>query len=150
MHNHPTAFAPSLPAGRVLWIICVSLFLTVSGQATDRTEVSLNAGWKFLLGEPAGAEAMAFDDTTWLSVNTPHTWNAEDGQDGVKTEVKGLALLKGDYARGTGWYRRILSFDPAWSGRQLYLQFEGANRRADVFLNGRLVGTHLGGHARFR
>jgi beta-galactosidase len=60
------------------------------------------------------------------------------------------AGLRGDYFRGTGWYRRAVTWDPAWAGRRVYLQFDGANRRADAFINGRLVGSHLGGHARFR
>jgi len=121
--------------------------------AAPRTEISLNAGWRFHYGDTPGAETPAFDTTAWSLVNTPHTWNALDGQDGVrKSAQSGPAnIMKGgDYARGTGWYRRSLSFDPLWAGRQVYLQFEAANRRADVFLNGRLIGTHLGGNARFR
>jgi len=121
-----------------------------SAAAADRASVSLNAGWKFQYGETPGAEAAAFNDAGWSTVDTPHTWNALDGQDGVAKKGEGLALLKGDYARGTGWYRRTIKGDPAWAGRQVYLQLDGANRRADVFLNGRLVGTHLGGNARFR
>jgi len=58
--------------------------------------------------------------------------------------------MRGDYFRGPGWYRRAVTWDPAWAGRRVYLQFDGANRRADAFINGRLVGSHLGGHARFR
>ena len=58
--------------------------------------------------------------------------------------------MRGDYFRGTGWYRRAVTWDQAWTGRRVYLQFDGANRRADAFINGRLVGSHLGGHARFR
>ena len=64
---------------------------------------------------------------------------ARDGQDGG-----------GDYFRGTGWYRRRFAARSAWAGREVYLQFDGANRRADVYLNGHLLGTHLGGFARFR
>jgi len=150
MHSRHPPLVSSLLTGLVQWIICAGLFLAVAGRAAERMEVSFNAGWKFQYAEAAGAEAVAFDDATWTSVSTPHTWNAEDGQDGIKSKVEGVALLKGDYARGTGWYRRIVSFDPAWRDRQLYLQFDGVNRRADVFMNGRLVGTHLGGHARFR
>lgn len=120
--------------------------------AAERTAVSLNAAWRFHFGETPGAEAVAFDDSSWAPVNTPHTWNAADGQDGVKKSAGGVAnIMKGgDYARGSGWYRRTLKADPAWAGRQVYLQFDASNRRADVFLNGRFVGAHLGGHARFR
>lgn len=126
------------------------LTLATAAVAAPRIEVSLNPGWRFHYGETTGAELPGFNDSAWSIVHTPHTWNAQDGQDGLKKKVEGFALMKGDYARGTGWYRRSLRADAAWSGRQVYLQFDAANRRADVFLNGRLIGTHLGGHARFR
>ncbi len=120
--------------------------------AAPRTEVSLNAGWRFHFGETPGAEAAGFDASAWSTVSTPHTWNALDGQDGVKSSAAGPAnIMKGgDYKRGSSWYRRTIASDPAWAGRQVYLQFDAANRRADVFLNGQFIGTHLGGHARFR
>lgn len=120
--------------------------------ASPRAELSLNAGWRFHFGETPGAEAVGFDDTSWSTVATPHTWNAFDGQDGVKAPPAGGANIMrgGDYARGSGWYRRVIKASADWAGRQVYVQFDGANRRADVFLNGQLVGTHLGGNARFR
>lgn len=135
----------------VLALSALALFASgVAAASSPRSEVSLNAGWRFHYGETPGGEAVTLDDSTWSSVNTPHTWNALDGQDGVKKQVAGFALMKGDYERGSGWYRRTIKADAAWAGRQVYLQFDAANRRADVFLNGQFVGTHLGGNARFR
>lgn len=130
-----------------------ALTLATAALAAPRTGVPLNAGWRFHYGETPGAELPAFNDSAWATVSTPHTWNAQDGQDGAKASAGGAAsdIMKGgNYARGTGWYRRTLASDAAWAGRQIYLQFDAANRRADVFLNGRFVGTHLGGNARFR
>src|SRR4051812_17213795 len=60
-----------------------------------RQRVDLNAGWRFLKGDPAGAEATTFNDSTWPQLNLPHTWNAADGADGGN-----------NYYRGIGWYRR--------------------------------------------
>ena len=132
----------------IAWLTATALV------AAPRTEVSLNAGWRFRFGEVPGAEAPAFDASSWSQVNTPHTWNALDGQDGVKASAAAAGAVNimkgGDYARGSGWYRRTIKADAAWIGRQVYLQFDAANRRADVFLNGQFVGTHLGGNARFR
>ena len=132
--------------------LAAALFITTALAAAPRAEVSLNAGWRFHFGDTPGAEAAAFDTTSWSQVNTPHTWNALDGQDGAKASAGGASdIMKGgNYARGSGWYRRTLKPDATWTGRQVYLQFDAANRRADIFLNGRLVGTHLGGNARFR
>ena len=143
---------PMHPSSRLLKNLVSTAVLLAANvlSAVPRAEISLNSGWRFHFGETSGAEAAAFDASSWETVDTPHTWNALDGQDGVKSKVEGFALMKGDYARGSGWYRRTIKADAAWAGRQIYLQFDAANRRADVFLNGQLVGTHLGGHGRFR
>jgi beta-galactosidase len=107
--------------------------------APPRQEVTLTAGWRFHKGEAEHASAVAFDDAAWDTVTLPHTWNAQDGQDGG-----------GDYYRGDGWYRRHFRVERGWAGRQVFLQFDGANRSAEVFLNGRRLGLHRGGFARFR
>lgn len=115
-----------------------------------RTEVSLNDGWRFHLGGEPKCETSGFDDSGWSSIDVPHTWNARDGQDGAKGKTPMSGGMRGDYARGDGWYRRTIKPSADWVGRRIYLQFDGANNRADVFMNGRLIGTHLGGYARFR
>ncbi|MDT4994541.1 MAG: beta-galactosidase [Actinoplanes sp.] len=104
-----------------------------------RTRVDLNSGWKFLRSDAAGAQATTFNDTSWQTVNTPHTWNAADGADGGN-----------NYYRGIGWYRRHYSVPASFAGRQLYLQFAGVNQVADVWVNGVSLGQHRGGYARFR
>jgi beta-galactosidase len=107
--------------------------------ASNRAELDLDDGWKFMRADVPGAEAKGFDDGAWASIRLPHTWNAKDGQDGG-----------GDYYRGTGWYRRRYTLPAAYAGRRLYLQFEGANSVAEVWVNGMRVGTHRGGFATFR
>ena len=125
-------------------IFLLSLAIGVRGAAEKessgvRQEIGLVAGWKFHRGTEAQAFEAAFDDAAWDVIALPHTWNAHDGQDGG-----------GDYYRGDGWYRRHFHIDRSWTGAQVFLQFDGANRTAEVFLNGRLIGSHRGGFARFR
>jgi beta-galactosidase len=107
--------------------------------AAGRTSLSLDAGWRFLACDQAGAAQPAFNDAGWQKVDLPHTWNAFDGEDGGN-----------NYRRGAGWYRRHLRVDPAMAGRRLYLQFDGASLMADVYVNGTWLGAHRGGFARFR
>ncbi|MEU7874667.1 glycoside hydrolase family 2 TIM barrel-domain containing protein [Dactylosporangium sp. NPDC049140] len=104
-----------------------------------RQRVDLNAGWKFVKRDVAGAEAPGFDDSAWSSVTVPHTWNADDAGDGG-----------GDYYRGTGWYRRHYTVPAALAGKMLFLQFAGADQVADVWVNGTYLGVHRGGYSRFR
>ena len=61
--------------------ILAALFATVSMNAADtgspRQELAADAGWKFCLGDPGGAEATAFVDSSWRTVNLPHDWSIE-------------------------------------------------------------------------
>lgn len=100
----------------------------------------LNPGWKFHAGDQPHAAEIGFDDSGWQTVDLPHTWNAADGQDG------------GDnYRRGSGWYRRTVRLSQAArTGRRIYLQFDAASLKADVYVNGTFAGMHIGGFARFR
>ena len=119
-------------------VFCWPVFGITEDQS-PRRQLSLSTGWKFYLGNINGAQIESFDDSRWESINLPHTWNAQDGQDGGN-----------NYFRGTGWYRKHFYAPSVWKTREVYLQFDGVNRRADVYLNGKLIGTHLGGFARFR
>jgi beta-galactosidase len=113
----------------------------VSGEnpSAVRLSVDLNEAWKFQAGAARGPAALAGEVAAWPTVQLPHTWNATDGADGG-----------GDYVRGPGWYVRRFRVDPAWAGRRVFIQFDGANRIATVHLNGRKIGEHAGGFARFR
>lgn len=108
-------------------------------EDSRREQVALTSDWKFHQGSlPEDASTVAFDDSQWEKIALPHTWNARDGQDG------------GGYYRGDGWYRLRFPVSSAWVRRQIYLEFDGANRTAEVFLNGSRLGEHRGGFARFR
>jgi beta-galactosidase len=110
-----------------------------AAEAGLRRVTPLGDGWRFLRADAAGAEGAGFDDRAWARVKVPHTWNALDGQDGGD-----------DYYRGVGWYRRRVAIPAADKGRALYLELDGANTVTTLFVNGREIGRHAGGYARFR
>ena len=106
----------------------------------ERQSADLSQGWKFALKpDGTGFERIEFDDTRWASVQIPHCWNAIDGQDGGS-----------NYVRGDGWYRLKFPGSNAWQGRRVFFECDGANKVAEVWLNGHLLGRHAGGYARFR
>jgi beta-galactosidase len=76
-------------------------------------------------------------DAAWQALSLPHTWNQWDATDNTP-----------GYRRDASWYRKDFDLQPADSLRyQLY--FEGANMKAEVWLNGRKVGAHVGGYLGF-
>ena len=77
--------------------------------------------------------------TDWEAVNLPHTWNAKDGQDGGN-----------DYYRGTCYYTKKLALSDCGDAEEVYLEFEGANSSADVYVNGNIAVHHDGGYSTFR
>ena len=94
-----------------------------------RYQQCINEDWRF-----------SKDQTTWETVNLPHTWNARDGQDGGN-----------DYYRGTCVYRKTIpapEFDP--DTQRVYLEFQGVNASARVILNGQVMVIHDGGYSAFR
>ena len=106
---------------------------------TPRIQVKLNADWRFFARDHRSGPDVVVDESAWTPVTLPHTWNAQDGQDGG-----------GNYYRGPAWYRRHWQWSDQFKGKQLYLQFDGASQQADVYVNGKKLGSHLGGFARFR
>ncbi|MBO5523648.1 MAG: glycoside hydrolase family 2 protein, partial [Roseburia sp.] len=65
------------------------------------------------------------ENARWEAVNLPHTWNGIDGQDGGN-----------DYYRGTCSYRKTLHKSELPGGKQIYLEVEGANSSAEIYVNG--------------
>ena len=88
-----------------------------------RKITTLKDGWRFLKAAIPVDTATAYA-SRGEAVTLPHTWNALDGQDGGN-----------DYHRGTGWYVRELSSEEL-SGEENYLEINGANHTAEVYLNG--------------
>lgn len=75
----------------------------------------------------------------WERVTLPHTWNAQDGQDGGN-----------DYWRGTAIYAKSFPMPTHTRGERIFLELNGAAMRADVILNGVPLAHHDGGYATFR
>jgi beta-galactosidase len=124
--------------------ISFSFLMTVTAQtytppANNRADISLDSGWRFIQQDVSGAQATNFDDSSWTSLNLPHTWDISDGQDGPSTT----------YYRGIGWYRTHYTVDNGYAGRHFFLKFDGAFLVTDVYVNGNLLGEHQGGFAAF-
>ncbi len=108
---------------------------------TPRANYNFNAAWKFIREDvPAAAEAK-FDDTSWATVSTPHTWNDTDSYRGLIRHGGGD---QGTYL-GIGWYRKHFKLPAAAKGDKVILEFEGLKQAGRFFLNGHPVGKFENG-----
>ena len=67
--------------------------------------------------------------------NVPGDWNSQDP--------------KFLYYEGTIWYKKSFDFTKSNSTNNLFLYFGAVNYRADVYLNGKKLGSHIGGFTPF-
>src|ERR1035441_5413393 len=127
----------------LVWLLAFGMTESLSAQTyvpavSPRADVLLNSGWHFIRQDVSGAQTNGFDDSTWTNLDLPHTWNNLDGQDGGN-----------NYYRGIGWYRRHYTVDGSYTNRHFFIKFDGAFYVADVYVNGTLLGEHLGGFGAF-
>ena len=114
-------------------------------SATSRQEVAADAGWKFLLGDPSGAEAASFADGSWRTVDLPHDWSIESKPDKDAPGGSGEGFFPG----GVGWYRKTFHAPAEWKGKRVSVEFDGVYRDAVVYLNGHKLGAHAYGYTAF-
>lgn len=95
--------------------------------------IPVNQGWRFLKN---CADVPAVIPADAISVDLPHCWNAQDGQDGG-----------GDYWRGPCCYLKTIQ-RPA--GKNVYVEVEAASSVAKIVVNGVEKAFHKGGYSLFR
>jgi hypothetical protein len=101
-----------------------------------RQTLNFNRDWKFELGDHPGAEVPGYDDANWEAIGLPHSFSIP-------------YFLSSRFYIGYGWYRKHFDAPASWAGKRVFLEFEGAFRVAEIFVNGRKVGEHKAGYTGF-
>jgi hypothetical protein len=129
------------PASRA-FIIIITLALGLassgraSGQILNKQPLTLDGDWNFL-ADPSGTLQIG-DLASARNVRptrVPSSW---------QSQFAGL----GDYA-GVAWYWRTWTQSELASDARLLLRFGAVDYQADVYVNGKKVGSHEGGYLPF-
>jgi beta-galactosidase len=137
--------------------------------------LSLDAGWKFHLGNAADpaidfnystvtifsktgaakgtAIAPDFHDSDWQNISVPHDWAVtlpfENSSD-FDVMAHGYKPVGGHYpATSIGWYRKRFLISRADSGHRFVLRFDGIFRDSKVWINGFYVCSNFSGYTGF-
>src|SRR5262245_43204811 len=105
----------------------------------------MDPGWRFALGDVAGADASEFNDTAWRVLDLPHDGSVEGTLDGNAPGVGPIGYLP----TGIGWYRRTFRLPTALRGREALLEFDGVYMNSDVWINGQHLGKRPYGYVSF-
>jgi beta-glucuronidase len=115
-------------------------YLSLDGEWAfrfDPNDEGLSRGWQF------GADRIG-----WSRIAVPSSWDLMDGPDWGSYDGANFGTGTA-FSDGYAWYRTTIRVPGAWTGRQVRLMFLAVNYRADVWVNGRFVGAHEGGHTPF-
>src|SRR5262249_28330696 len=121
----------------------LTLVLPASAQ---RVTLNFNPDWKFIKADPAGAQAVVFNDAGWTNVSAPHTYNDTDTFD--DWSIRGHHGEQNQWG-GRTWYRKAFYAPPFFQGKKVYVEFEAVRQVAEVYLNGKLLGTSKTGFIPF-
>lgn len=140
----------------LLQVALLSAFNIQKSKQVDTRTISFDNGWRFIRDNPSGAEAPAFDDLKWRTLDLPHDWSIEDLPEQIPDSIIGpfskasIGKMGTGYTiGGTAWYRKRFSIDKENKDKTAYLMFDGAYMNSDVWVNGKHVGNHPYGYTSF-
>ena len=102
-----------------------------AGAPGARLVQNFNQSWKFKRADVSGAEVATFDDSSWDSVGVPHSFSLP-------------YFMASKFYVGYGWYRKHFTAPSSWAGKSVTLEFQAAFDQAEIYLNGKKVGTAPG------
>jgi len=130
---------------KAIVVTMAALAMAAGSAAAQRQRYSMDPGWRFSLGDPAGAERPGFSDQRWRLLDVPHDWSIE----GTPSEdAKGGGRV-GYFTTGIGWYRKAFRLPQGPRGRKAWLEFDGVYMNSDVWLNGVHLGRRPYGYVTF-
>lgn len=140
---------------RVLAVLTFAIFslaifastplLAAADSNLPRQVLAADSNWRFFLGDPAGAEAPSFADSSWRAVDLPHDWSIES----PPAKDNPSAAGGGFFPAGTGWYRKTFTAPSDWKDKRVSIEFDGVYKSATVYLNGHKLADHPYGYTAF-
>lgn len=137
-------------------LLFITCFLTQSFAKVSQREMLFDDNWKFSLQDVKGAEKPSFNDKTWRSIDLPHDWSIEKlpGQEAGKVigpfskESIG-STATGYTVGGVAWYRKTFTLNSNVKYKSTIISFDGVYMNCDVWINGKLLGSHPYGYTAF-
>ena len=129
------------------------------GPAPTATHLELaGGGWRVQRDSlvKAGGEALSkagFDDASWILATVPGTVLVSYLNAGALPDpnfADNQLMISDSFFQADFWYRNEFSLPPSFVGKDVWLNFDGINWKAEVFLNGENVGRIEGAFMRGR
>jgi len=127
------------------WKLDLSALPGSAMPAQPERRSNFDSQWKFVKGDPQGAQTPEFNDGSWKTLDLPHDWSIE----GPFSEDAPAAGTGAYLPTGIGWYRKRFTLPGATRGKRVALQFDGVYQRSEVWMNGTSLGMRPYGFTTF-
>ena len=117
-------------------LILSAFIFSISLNADNRASVIINDSWLYAQGDVKDGANIGLNCSDWQRIGLPHTMSLP------YFESK-------QFYMGYGWYRRHLNISRKDVNRHVTLEFDGVFQDAQVYVNGKLCGRHVGGYTGF-
>ena len=123
--------------------------------SNGRIVKTINTEWVFNYfpeseAEDGGYEQPSFDDTKWTYIAIPHTWNTYETTHELHPYIRNASYKDDPYWwLGWGWYRKRFVMGEELRGKKVTFEFDGVQKYAKIYLNGKYLGDHKGGYTSF-
>lgn len=155
-------------------LLCAALCVASLAAAPARERANFDTGWRFAFGHPFdaakdfghgtgyfsylakagyadGPADPKFDASAWRELDLPHDWAIEAPFDGKGSHSHGYKAIGRNFPeRSVGWYRKTFTVPASDLGRRIALEFDGAHRDSQVWVNGFYLGRQHSGSTSFR
>lgn len=149
----------------ILSVLALGLAISLFGPRANAVEAassakkvrvveSLNRDWTFQyfpqqIPDKHWAEVGA-DDAKWPAIALPHTWSVYETTHDVHPFIEHATEREDSYWwYGWGWYRKHFSIAKRYDQKLVFLEFDGVQKVAFIYVNGHLAGEHKGGYTSF-
>jgi beta-galactosidase len=140
---------------QILLLLLLSIYNHAYSQMI-RSEIVFDDGWKFSLRDNKDAGKPSFNDKSWRDIDLPHDWSIESlvGQESGKIigpfSKESIGTTATGYTvGGTAWYRKTFTLNSKEKYNNTIISFDGVYMNCDVWVNGKLVGSHPYGYTAF-
>ncbi|WP_221409865.1 glycoside hydrolase family 2 protein [Reichenbachiella sp. MSK19-1] len=119
----------------IYWFFPIVMVLSAcSSQTNVDQSLSLDGTWRFVADSSLTEQQVLIGEITWDTLVVPGNWDT-----------------RSRYAtyQGKAYYQNTIDLPADWQGKSIRLRFGAVYQTAQVWLNGMLLGEHVGGYTPF-
>lgn len=131
-----------------------SLCMSATADAQPTSSIPIPNDWTFNYYPETKENPLInlpdFNDANWQAISLPHTWSTHETTGDKHPFIKSPSEQDDPYWwKGVGYYRKKILFTSQIKDKKVFVEFDGVQKYARIYLNGKFIEDHKGGYNSF-